>query len=314
MNNTKKLGLTALAGSLIAASAYAGDLSVTGSAGITYSNNTSSPKGNAWSMGDSVTFAGGGDLDNGHTINVSYEYDGDASGTDSTFDSQSITYGMGDMGTIIFAGHGGSSAVGRWDDMTPTAYEEVWTGDAGVGRAGGSMGENAWIYKGTFSDLDIHLSYQNAETGEYDSDTSYGAAYNGVDGLSIGAAMSDVESSPSKTVEHRTVFATYAVGSMTFGIQNSTVDDSANSTGTDDTDMMAYSASFAVNDNLSLSVGQNEVGFDASTLNDQEATGFSVSYTMGSISVKAMRNEIDNVNGVGTDDRTATEVAVSFAF
>jgi outer membrane protein OmpU len=34
MNNLKKIGLTALAGSLIATSAFAGSMSVTGSAGI----------------------------------------------------------------------------------------------------------------------------------------------------------------------------------------------------------------------------------------------------------------------------------------
>jgi len=36
MNNLKKLGLTALAGSLAATSAYAGSLDVTGGASITY--------------------------------------------------------------------------------------------------------------------------------------------------------------------------------------------------------------------------------------------------------------------------------------
>ena len=34
MNNFKKIGLTALAGSLVATSAFAGELTVTGSAGI----------------------------------------------------------------------------------------------------------------------------------------------------------------------------------------------------------------------------------------------------------------------------------------
>ena len=38
MNNFKKIGLTALAGSLVATSAFAGELTVTGSAGINVSN------------------------------------------------------------------------------------------------------------------------------------------------------------------------------------------------------------------------------------------------------------------------------------
>ena len=40
MNNLKKLGLTALAGSLVAVSAQAGELSVSGSAAIAYKNQS----------------------------------------------------------------------------------------------------------------------------------------------------------------------------------------------------------------------------------------------------------------------------------
>ena len=38
MTNVKKLGLTALAGSLVATSAYAGALDVTGTAKVTYAS------------------------------------------------------------------------------------------------------------------------------------------------------------------------------------------------------------------------------------------------------------------------------------
>jgi len=39
MNNIKKIGLTALAGSLVATSAFAGAMSVSGSAKVTYASN-----------------------------------------------------------------------------------------------------------------------------------------------------------------------------------------------------------------------------------------------------------------------------------
>jgi len=38
MNNIKKIGLTALAASLVSTSAFAGELTVSGSAGINYEN------------------------------------------------------------------------------------------------------------------------------------------------------------------------------------------------------------------------------------------------------------------------------------
>ena len=46
MNTFKKVGLTALAGSLIATSAFAGSMSVTGSAGITLNNQSNHDGGN----------------------------------------------------------------------------------------------------------------------------------------------------------------------------------------------------------------------------------------------------------------------------
>ena len=52
--NIKKVGLTALAGSLIATSAFAGSMSVTGSAGISFSGASNYDKANQWSSGDSL--------------------------------------------------------------------------------------------------------------------------------------------------------------------------------------------------------------------------------------------------------------------
>ena len=136
MNKLTKIGLTALAGSLVATSSMAGSLSATGAAsmGLTNVSGTQTTQslnaplgGNGWSMGNSVTFAGSGDLDNGMTVSVSFELDnGAANGTTSPFDSHSLTLGMNEMGTLTFAGHGGSTVMGAWDDKTPTASEEAW--------------------------------------------------------------------------------------------------------------------------------------------------------------------------------------------
>ena len=65
--NLKKIGLTALAGSLVATSVYAGELAVSGTASmkVVHVNGGAANTGKAWSMGNSVTFSGGGELDNG---------------------------------------------------------------------------------------------------------------------------------------------------------------------------------------------------------------------------------------------------------
>ena len=82
MNNLKKVGLTALAGSLVASTAYAGVLEVTGSAGVKYQSRsgstggTTSVQGNPWSDSNGITFSGSGDLDNGMTVGIHTMTDG----------------------------------------------------------------------------------------------------------------------------------------------------------------------------------------------------------------------------------------------
>ena len=67
MNNLKKIGLSALAGSLVAFSASAVEMSVSGTAEVTYStvegtgvNQISA--GNPWGSNTSLAFTGSGDV------------------------------------------------------------------------------------------------------------------------------------------------------------------------------------------------------------------------------------------------------------
>ena len=72
--NIKKVGLTALAGSLVAASAYAGEMSVAGSASLNveHTNGGAANSGKTFSMGNQLTFSGSGELDNGLTVSLSF--------------------------------------------------------------------------------------------------------------------------------------------------------------------------------------------------------------------------------------------------
>ena len=124
--NIKKIGLTALAGSLVAVSAAnAGSLSASGSAGITFSGNDTGTGGNGWSMTDGVSFTGSGEMDNGMTVSVTYEID-DANTNGGALDDRLLKIDTNGMGVITFGGHGASNAMGAVDDVTPTAYGESW--------------------------------------------------------------------------------------------------------------------------------------------------------------------------------------------
>ena len=118
MNNLKKLGVTALAGSLVAVSAQAGDMSVNGSANFTYkTNNQSEGKGIGTDKG--LTLSGSGELDNGWTFSMFTTFS-DALGLTSA--ATSLT--MGSIGTIT-AGTGWGGNAGAFDEEVPTAYEQA---------------------------------------------------------------------------------------------------------------------------------------------------------------------------------------------
>ena len=126
MTNIKKIGLTALAGSLAATSAFAGALDVTGTAKITYvSQDETEVTGNPYSMSQGIGFSGSGELDNGMNVALSFVLDqGDnATAAGGPFDSHSIKISSDALGTITIAGEGAGNAQSALDT---TAAGDIW--------------------------------------------------------------------------------------------------------------------------------------------------------------------------------------------
>ena len=141
MTNLKKVGLTALAGSLVAVSAQAGSLSVSGGAEMSYTGMETNQigassqlnnNGNRFGIEKFISFNGSGELDNGHTISV---YHG---GPWTATSSSVITYDMGDMGTLTYGDQTVAVGIRKIDDLMPTAYEEPWDGIDFTAEAAGS--------------------------------------------------------------------------------------------------------------------------------------------------------------------------------
>ena len=65
---------------------------------------------------------------------------------------------------------------------------------------------------------------------------------------------------------------------------------------------------------MSVSLNTSTIDYENATLSDQEATGISVSYVMGSMTLKANHNTVDNIKGASTDDRSGYALGLSFAF
>ena len=142
MNNIRKIGLTALAGSLVSlGSAVAGEMSVSGGINTTlkfgkpdttFGNNT------ARSIGSDkdVTFSGGGELDNGTTFSMSTTlYDNyELSGSTTTITTPSL--GSFQLGAST------GSASGKYDEEVPQAYEQVSDAKATMANIVGNFMDN----------------------------------------------------------------------------------------------------------------------------------------------------------------------------
>src|SRR6056300_1174149 len=148
--NIKKIGLTALAGSLVATSAFAGSLSVSGGASLNveHTNGGAANAGKTFSMGNSVTFTGSGELDNGLNVALSFELDkGEGKTQDNApFDSHSLTVSSDSLGSLTFAGHGGSSATTAVDASAAGDIWDQFDDEEGLEPNGVGSGDNMMMY------------------------------------------------------------------------------------------------------------------------------------------------------------------------
>jgi len=300
MNNLKKVGLTALATSLVATASYAGELSVSGGAALSYTGLSSRSDTNPWAMGDSVKFNGGGDLDNGMTVSVYYELDG------GTFDDYNLKVGMGDSGTVSYSGNSSSgSGVDKLKDIVPNAYTPVYEAtdsiDSGLVDKSGNTQAGQWGYDVSVGSLALSASYHPKPAAAASAEVGYAVVYSGLmDGLELSAAMFD----DGDIAENDTIGVKYTMGSVTAAYQITNVDYEA--TGSTDEDAVHYGVSVAVNDELSVSAGRQVIEFDGQS-DDETNTGLMASYTMGSISIGGGFNKLENVGG----SNTAKEVEAS---
>jgi outer membrane protein OmpU len=331
--NIKKIGLTALAASLVSTSAsFAGELTATGAASITVENYSTVTRnaGVAYSMADSVTLAGSTELDNGLTVSMSFELDAGADATPGSFDDHSVSISSDGLGTFKFSGNSGSSAVSAID---ATAAGDVFdTFDTKVGGASASSAEtatsagdaamltspgggNTMLYTlPSFVDgLSVSASY-TPQGSNAASSSAFGGTYTGVEGLSIsyGVGSNDGSAGTANNADVTTMKATYAYGPVTLGYSDHEFD---SATATRDQDVTSYSIAYTVTDGISVTYG-TETFDSGETAIDAEYSKVSVAYTSGGMTVTAVSAEGENIS-YSTD--TAEDVdywglTVAFAF
>jgi outer membrane protein OmpU len=308
MDKLKKVGLTALGTALVSSASVAGDMAVTGSALMTFTGNNNTNTGNGWSMSDTMSFSGSGDLDNGWSVTFSHAIDGGIN------DSNSIAIDMGDMGKLTFAGLGGSGPVAANDDKMPSANEESWANAAGTktAAASGASGNNGFNYTlpAMVDGVSMEVYYLPSTAGTTSS-FEYGLTYTGIDNLTVGYAGGDNETTATATIESSNLWATYTMDSFTVGIQDNETD---SETASADTEFRAYGISYAVSDELSVSYGISTVEHENSSKEDQDASAVSFSYVSGGMTISGSMANVDNVGGTASVDNEGYELNVTFAF
>ncbi|MDC0235532.1 porin [Candidatus Pelagibacter sp.] len=306
MTNFKKIGLTALAGSLAAIGyAQAGSLDVTGTARMEFSTDSSSTTTtDAFAQNSSISFSGSGELDNGMT--VSYF---SLQGTTGNSSTQNVSLDMGDMGKISMSTND-MHGIGTIADKVPNGGEQPWDdiGDHGTPEQGVADPHASLMlgYTTTAAGATITgaMSYdQNSPS------TSLAVSMPLMEGLEVGAGMATDQDSATTEQDIETMYVKYTMGGISVGYQTTDVDVTAASS---DIERTAYGISFAVNDNLSVGYGISDTEFEALSL-DEENAGLGIAYTSGGMKLGIINNQKDNAGGAAGDDETL-EFQLTFAF
>ena len=330
MINLKKVGLTALAGSLVAFSANTAELSLSGGVELTYvdtgGTGVNEVTGNSFGANSNMAATASGDVGFG-TLSMTRGIS-QTGGLTSSFQSLD----MGDAGILSFDSVAGAMVgLTANDDLLPTAYEEAWTGVSGSGISGvGST--NVIGYRNTVAGISISAGYTNGEgAGSTGESESSGATHHGsttdiyvsmspIDGLTIGAGSStntssNLSSDGTSDTDELVGHIVYSTGPVSVGYRLAESDSGA--AGTAGTEMEGFSIAFNVNDNFAISYGQQDTtkkAIGATAAVTEEVDGISAAYTVGAASVRLNHSNSSNDGKVaGVDDET-TEIGVVLSF
>jgi outer membrane protein OmpU len=316
MNTFKKIGLTALASSLVVTSAYAGEMSVSGSASMGVKNNSHTATGKSWTMGNQLTFSGGGELDNGLNVSLSFVLDqaDDTAASTGPFDSHSITISSDSLGTLVFAGEGGSTASGGGAPL------DLWDNGFSAGSPDRALPSNNMLKYTlpTIADgFGAVVSYTpKSGTKMTESDHAWNVSYTGIEGLSLSYGQGTDSGSGNASTDgqngDQTKYSiTYAYGPITAMYTNSDYDGDLLS---EDEETTTYQLSYTVTENVSISYAQEEHD-EKNNTTDEEFNQISASYTSGGMTVSLSQTTAENDgNSATVADKERWKLGASFAF
>ena len=350
MNNIKKIGVSALAGSLAMVSAHAVEYTMTGGMVATYSQatgaaTTTGESGSGIGTATDLSFNASGELDNGFTVAYFMGINTDSALSNS---SSQMTIGMGSLGSLHINNVGGSKA-NAIDDITPNAYNETWDG---LTAASTNNNPSFFGSRTSSGSIDYRIPAQEAEgftvnaavtfdpNADLGSTTKGGVQTGGTaggalvlqvaheSGLEIGGGIEVVNQDNASSTngggsggENATGYIKYAQGGLSLAYQeayqDSSIGNGTNALDAPDKEAEMMSIAYTMGD-MTFSYAESEVIVKAegatAALPTIELDSIQAAYVMGAMTVSAAISKTDNSGGVLADDYKENQLAVSFAF
>ncbi len=363
MKNILKTIAVLVSASLISVSAKAGELSVTGSAKFSYMSAGGNDTGKAMGISNELNFTASGELDNGFTWTYHTELD-PADGGAASNDDTAIVIGMGDLGTIgLYDAEGGLSTelgwgigamgvgadyantmtnIGRGYDVSSDPHVSYTTASgmlpfgiqAAVGFAPNVNDGQSNSYKGGGAQVDAAAAGTNA--------TQYKLTASPLDGLKVGADYYETGGNKVSNVSQEKTggnyYAQYALGNFKVGYTKGYVEPAKTTnkyrTNVADTATALNGASyesdgigieFAVNDQLSVSITEEDFSRTNKTMAATASTNSSATVTSSQTTIMAAYNiggatlglslvDTDNSDYTTSRDEAKSIISLALAF
>lgn len=348
MKNIQKILVSLLVSFAISTSAFAGELTVTGTAKATYNTVSGQNDNGADTMGitNELTFGANGELDNGWTWKYATELDPDGTsggGNALNDDTQMVVttpYGA----FAVCASECGLSQALKFDQGAYTLVSD--TGYAEGKTEPGNISSYTNMQYHTPAGLlpneaQIKIAYAPGSNGSVASGNASNASNTTtasdstmvsltavpVEGAKVGVSFMKTEGGEvaglTDEQEHESgaIIATYKYDAFAFGIGKAYIapvlaDGSTDRT--ENTENTNYSVGYNVNDNLSVSYtnekSENENTTSATVTSDLKVESVQAAYTMGGMTVAIAASEYDNVGYVDAVNVSEVILAVTMAF
>jgi len=362
MKNILKTIAVLVSASLISVSAKAGELTVTGSAKASYLVNGGNDTGKAMGISNELNFTASGEMDNGFTWKYHTELD-PADGGAASNDDTAIVIGMGDLGTLgLYDAEGGLSTelawgigamgtgadyantmtnIGRGYDVSSDPHVAYTTAagllplgiQASVGYAPNTADGQSNSYKAGGAQADADADGTNA--------TQYKLTMSPIDGLKIGADFYEVGGNSSSAVSQEkmggNIYAQYAAGNFKIGYTQGALQpakttdkysdsaDTATALNGDHYESDGIGIEFAVNDQLSLSISEEDFTREITSMGAEASTSTRTSVTSSQTTIMAAYNiggatlglslvDTDNSDYTANRDETKTLLSLALEF